>query len=214
MKLKKFIILLSLALFTGCSRENIKSNTDYENLTIRKDILFDTNNDDFIFIKGEDINSDGSNAYMEFDMGKNDGTREMFRIRADVKSGTEIMYFNDKAAVNLLHAFKNNPLENINAFEEGTLPKKDYYFQVSFFDLDEDGQKEIILSIGNMIDEEVSIIFQTTDSVDTPAKYIGAAYGEQSMYLAADHHIYAPYGREEQINDYIYLNKKLYKAVN
>ncbi len=214
MRFKKFFIVLSLALLSGCSREDVKSNVDYENLTIRDDILFDTHNDDFIFIKGEDINSDGSNAFMEFDTGKNDGTREMFRIRADVKSGTEIMYFNDKAAVNLLHALKHNPLENITAFGEGTLPKKDYYFQVSFYDLDEDGRKEIILSIGNLIDEEVSIIFKTTDSVDTPAKYIGAAYGEQSMYIAPNYHIYAPYGNANQIKDYMYFNEKLYKAVD
>ncbi len=212
--MKIVIIILSLALLSGCQRENVKSNIDYENLTIRDDILFDIHNDNFIFIKGEDINSDGSNAFMEFDMGKNDGTREMFRIRADAKSGTEIMYYNDRAAVNLLNALKHNPLENINAFEEGTLPKKDYYFQVSFYDLDEDGQKEIILSIGNMDNEEVSIIFKTTDSVDTPAKYIGAVYGEQSMYISTNNHIFAPYGTADQINDYMYLNEKLYKAVD
>lgn len=210
----KFFIILSLVLLSGCSRENTKSNINYETQTIREDILFDTHNDDFIFIKGEDINSEGSNAFMEFDMGKNDGTREMFMIRADVRSGTEIMYYNDKAAVNLLHALKNNPLENINAFKEGTLPRKDYYYQVSFYDLDEDGQKEIILSIGNMLDEEVSIIFETTDSLDTPAKYIGAAYGGQSMYIASNYHIYAPYGTEDQIKDYMYFNEKLYKAVD
>jgi hypothetical protein len=218
MKVRIIIIMaLSLTLICGCSKKDNNENSSTtqketsKDFTIRNDILFDTHTNDFIFIKGKDITLDGNNAHMETDM-NNDGVNEKFTIRLDHPNGTEVMYYGDKSAANLLDILINNPLEYSNAFDDYGNPKEDYYYQISCYDLDNDGIKEIILSVGDMSIDEVSLIYRLTDSTD-PIMYVGAAGGQQSMYISPENHIYAPYGTVGLFNDYIYKDKRLYEAV-
>lgn len=218
MRVKKLIMpALILMMLCGCSQKDVgtsktNSNESPKDFTIRKDILFDTHTDDYIYIEGKSITLDGNNAHMETDM-NNDGTKEKFTIRLGHPNGMEVMYYGDTSAASLLDILINNPLQNSSAFDDYGDPNPDYYFQLSCYDLDNDGVKEIILSMGDMSIDEVSLIYRLTDSKDVPLMYVGSIGGQQNMYITPENHIYAPYGTVGLINDYIYKDKRLYVAV-
>lgn len=218
MGVRKLIIpALVLMILCGCSKKEVDASKTGQNepakdFTIRKDILFDTHTDDYIYIEGKSITLDGNNAHMETDM-NNDGTKEKFTIRLGHPNGTEVMYYGDKSAANLLDILINNPLENSDAFDDIGSPNPDYYFQLSCYDLDNDGTKEIILSMGDMSTNETSLIYRITDSSDVPVMYVGSIGGQQSMYITLENHIYVPYGTVGLFDDYIYTDERLYAAV-
>lgn len=219
MGVRKLIVpTLILIMLCGCSQNEVntsKMNPDepQKNFTIRNDILFDTHTNDYIYIDGKSITLDGNNAYMENDI-NNDGTKEKFILRLGNPNGIEVMYYGDKSAANLLDILTNNPLENSDAFDDIGDPNLDYYFQLSCYDLDNDGTKELILSIGDMSIDEISLIYRLTDSSDVPIMYVGSIGGQQSMYITPENHIYAPYGTVGLFDDYIYKDKRLYMGVD
>lgn len=216
MGVKRLLILsLAILLLCGCSKKEVSTNQKEvtKDFTFRNDILFDTHTNDYIYIKGKDITLDGSNAYMEADINK-DEINEKFTIRLGNPKGTEIMYYNEKTCVNLLDLIVNDPLKNSSAFDDREEPNEDYYFQLSCYDLDHDGVKEIILSLGDMSADETSLIYRVSDFDDIPVIYVGAAYGLKNMYISPENHIYAPYGTAGLLNDYIYKDDKLYEAVD
>lgn len=68
--------------------------TPKKEFTVEDDILFDTHNNDYIFIEGKNMTVDGNNSTQEIDI-DNDGEKEFFKISLGTPNGTKISKLSD-----------------------------------------------------------------------------------------------------------------------
>lgn len=224
-KRKVFIISLSLLLLlllTNCNRlelkrddklgdnksksENVSTN-EIENKELGTKmepdgVLVVVHSDEWIFLDGEAI-IDGEQKKMECDL-DGDGNFEYFLISRDSPNGTKVLAVAQQLGLNLAYDINLS-----NAFDEFGHPKENYGIQVTCYDLDKDGIKEIIVSVGNQSYEMESIIYRYTKSIDNPFELVAYIDGQEKMYIKEDGAIIAPYGSQGLFEEYRYLNKNL-----
>lgn len=230
MKNKFILLIIGILIFSsGCakddSRNKIESTTptmqtvstesvtptlvpNRSEVTVRNDILLDIHNNDFIFIQGKDMTIDGNSSMMEVDI-DNGGNNVLFKISLDTPNGTKIMVYKGDIGVNLLDLFDVEDIEYVNAFDDTGDPKDNYYFQLSAYDLDSDGKKEVIVSVGNLLTELTFVVFKVSDSDDLSFERVGSIAGQSNMYLDKDNHIISPYGSQGLFEEYIYEEGRL-----
>ncbi len=225
------ILILTLLLITSCKRLEIRlvdisedSITRKEKLELNKNkqidetesknqktkneyegVLLMIYSDEWIFLDDESIMC-GEDRKMECDL-DGDGVFEYFSIGRESPNGTKILAVGQNVGYNLVHDVSIS-----DAFEEFGHPINGYGFQVTCFDLDNDGIKEVILSTGNQSYEMESIIYRYTKSIDKPFELVGHIEGQTKMYIEDDGTITAPFGSQGLFTDYKYLNKNLYKV--
>lgn len=84
--------------------------------------------------------------------------------------------------------------------------------QISCVDLDKDGQKEIIVSVGDGCSSLETLIYRFVPDSAKLFDLCGRIDGQTEMYINIKNGtIIAPYGGQGLYNEYIYLDKKIWK---
>jgi|GEM_PF-6564891 len=130
------------------------------------DILFYGNNEKYIFITAKQL-SEGQSASMEDDI-DNDGINEQFVIKRDSPNGIELLGIKGDGGTNFLYDFSGR----VSRFYDEDIPEN-YCLQISLFDIDEDGKKEVLASGGNLYDEQETIVYRPANKA-SGFEYMGS----------------------------------------
>lgn len=179
--------------------------TVYDN-TYSTDYLFSAANMDYIFLDGNSITMVGTTAEMSVDL-IDDGTKERFLISRDNPNGMKLIGFSGKGGRNFY--FDEWTSEISNAFDDIGDIQEGYYAQISCSDLDNDGTKEVLVSIGDKMAEQVTAVYSYTGNDDDPFVYMGYMKASDYVMLAADLELVGPVGSAGLINRYIYTDHTL-----
>lgn len=216
-----FIAVVLVMNLLGCQRVEKTANESVQDInsvaqqeqkeTMRKDLLFNTTTDEFIFIEANNLTIDGLNSTLESDL-NNDGVKETFTIKLGTPNGMEILGVKGEYGINFLLPLNSKiPFENVGAFDEYGEPRENYYFQLTTYDLDQDGVKEVIVSVGDKLIDEETAIFKSTDSEDVPFQLIGSIQGQGLMYMD-DNKIIVPFGSQGAAEIYLYDDDMIFTA--
>lgn len=125
-------------------------------------ILVRSSSQEFIYLSGEELNS-GLQETMESDL-DSDGTMEAFALRKD-DTGTIVNLYSgsSKKAINV---FEDNINTDNSLNEDGEL-KGEYGIQITVRDLDRDGIGEVLVAIGNDMDDMKLTIYSYEDGTFT-----------------------------------------------
>ena len=194
-------------------QENIenKAQTDVQGKTqksAQKGILVMTYNDEWIFLDSKNI-LEGKHKEMECDLDGN-GDLGFFSIGSDSPNGTKVLAVAQQIGFNFAYDIElDNAFDDFDNLEEG------YGIQVTCYDLDNDGIREIIVSVGNQSYEMQSVVYRYTKSKDNPFEIVAYIDGQEKMHIEDDGTIIAPYGSQGMFNEYKYSNSiSPYEYVN
>ena len=95
--------------------------------------------------------------------------------------------------------------------DQGNL-KDSYYVQMSAFDLDKDGVREVLVFVGNRLSELRAYIFRFTGGQE-PFKFVGAIDGQSQMSFDKGS-IISPVGTQGIFDEYKYSKGKLTQIKN
>lgn len=139
----------------------------------------------------------------------NDGKLETVVIGRDHPNGTRVVVSTGEIGYNL---FANDGKYFEAAFDDSGELKEGYYIQTSFFDLDKDGQKEVLLAIGNkMIDLGVGIYKYNGNIKNNGFVQLGYIEGQSEIKVLKDGEIHVPYGSQGLFSSYKVVGGKVVK---
>lgn len=172
---------------------------------------------DYIILDGASI-SKGESKKLNMDVTGN-GQKETFIIERDSPNGTKIMGICGNYGQHFIYDFmgygsegKYHEFEGFGGYDYDEL-SDDFYAQITCYDLDGDGIKEILVSVGNKRDQMQTLIYHPTGAnIKEPFKLIDNIPGEANMYINyGDNAIVVPYGDMGFFSEYIYKNGKLHE---
>lgn len=145
----------------------------------------------------------------------NDGNLENINIGMDTPNGTKINVYFQESGYNLIYDMSLS--ENLNLFDEAGDVKENYFIHLDVFDFDNDFIPEIIVAIGDGLNElQVSILKYTNkiqDSNESPYKEIGSIIGQSNILIDEDEKaILVPYGSQGLYDKYVYKDWKIVKS--
>jgi hypothetical protein len=170
------------------------------------DYLFLADNMNFIFLDGKSITIDGKTAEMSVDV-DGDGVKEIFRISRDHPNGMLVLGISDKDAENFY--YDDWISEITSAFDDFGDIQDGYYAQISCVDLDNDGRKEVLVSIGDKAAEQITAVYAYTGTPNAPFEYKGYMRSGDYTVLTSDMELVAPIGTAGLANVYEYRNNTL-----
>ena len=183
-------------------REDVRGKTSK---SVQKGILVMAHSDEWIFLDSKGI-LEGKHEEMECDLDGN-GDFGYLSISRDSPNGTKVSAVAQQIGLNLAYDIElDNAFDGFGHLEEG------YGIQVTCYDLDNDGIKEVIVSTGNQSHEMQSIIYRYTKSADNPFEIVALIDGQEKMYIEDNGIITVPYGSKGLFDEYKYYNKSLYEV--
>lgn len=160
---------------------------------------------DYIILDGLSITT-GDLRVMNIDT-NGDGEEETFLIQRDSPNGLKVMGVLGEYGQNFVY-----DTEIYDAFDDYGEISEDYYVQITCYDLDGDGLKEVIVSIGDKFMEMETLIYSPiSNDIQTPFQLIGQFYGQEMMYIYDDI-IIVPYGSQGLFRAYEYMYGELYEV--
>ena len=118
-----------------------------------------------------------------------------FVIRRGSPNMTDIVVFiNDNVGLNWSSQYFSEASTSVGFNEWGDL-LEGYYLQLTLYDLDLNGTKELIVSVGNKSWNMQTTVFQYTGIPEAPFSPIGTIDGQEYMWLD-DGKMVAPYGSQ------------------
>lgn len=99
---------------------------------------------------------------------------------------------------------------------KGSCVTEDDYVQISCCDIDEDGIKEILVSVGNKKDENVTVIYEYSQNAEKPFTYHGYIIGGTAVEYRGNNRFWAYNGSSgnRQYDVYLYENGRVKKLGN
>jgi len=170
------------------------------------EMLFRGVSDEYIFLYGKDI-AGGVERTIEVDMTP-DGHKARLAIRRETPNGTRIMAIANNIGQNFVLDIVGESEQH--AFDEWWEMREGYYAQITAVDLDGNGIKEIVVSVGNASYDMITYIYKFTNSFDEPFVLVGSIYGQQYMELKHGS-IFVPIGSQGYFDSYKYDKGILYK---
>lgn len=148
----------------------------------------------------------GASKTMDVDV-SGDGIKESFIIESDHPNGLKILGISGNHGQNFAYDFRG-----YDEFDEYNDIKRGFYTQITCYDLDGDGVKEILVSRGNKLVEMETLIYHPTSAnIPDPFKLVARILGQENMYIDGDHAIISPYGGQGLYSQYTYKNGQLYE---
>ena len=203
-----FIVIISLLLIItsfSCNRVISPEEARVTNM----DVLLNVPGEDYIMLSGEEVTKEGESAQFEADISNN--IRDVvFLIRRGSPNLTDILVSFDDTAYNLIY-----DLEIDTGFDDFGNLLTGYYTQLTAYDLDSDGKKEVIVSVGDKSQSMSTTVFKFTDKTDDPGdspfKNLGTVNGQKNMHIEKNK-IRVPVEGVEQAVDYKIENNKLVRT--
>ncbi|MCL1610910.1 hypothetical protein [Marseilla massiliensis] len=201
-----FIVLLLIPFF---SKDAAKGCT----LSVKEEIhtypqenkgIFVLGNNHFILSSWKDIYEEKT-LYADFDK---DGEKETIIVGADHPNGTRVVGMKGKYGVDLLQF---NTEDFFDA--EGNI-NKNCFIQTSYFDLDNDGKDEVLISLSDKtMGVMKTAIYRVRNAEEASFKLVGVIDEQYKMYLE-DNHIIVPYGSQGLFGEYMYDKGILFEAIH
>ena len=168
-------------------------------------LLMQAIDEDYIILSDGVVLGGGSKA-MDVDI-NGDGIKEIFIIERDHPNGLKILGILGSHGQNFSYDFRG--YDEFDAYDH---IKRNFYTQITCYDLDGDGVKEIIVSRGDKLVEMETLIYHpTSENVQDPFRLVGRILGQANMYIDENHSIIKPYGGQGLFVEYIYKNGQLYE---
>lgn len=219
--MKKTILLMLICLFglTGCASNTTKSkdtsnisSNNQENIqkgVMSEGLLLNSISKDSIIIGYDDIYA-GKKINMNVDL-DNDGAEETFEIKRDTPNGVFVGGYSDNVGVNMVNDFDGD----IKAFDEFGDLKEGYFLQVTCYDLDHDGIKEVFTSVGDKLIEMQTVLHRYVKNSSDLFEVVGRMWGQEYQYIDdSTNEIIVPYGSQGLFDSYLYTNNSLYTQTN
>ena len=166
--------------------------------------IFVLGNNHFILSSWKDIYEEKT-LYADFDK---DGEKETIIVGADHPNGTRVVGMKGKYGVDLLQF---NTEDFFDA--EGNI-NKNCFIQASYFDLDNDGKDEVLISLSDKtMGVMKTAIYRVRNAEEASFKLVGVIDGQYKMYLE-DNHIIVPYGSQGLFGEYMYDKGILFEAIH
>lgn len=132
----------------------------------------------------------------------------------DIDSNTKINFYIYQSAQgdwNVNGAHDNKGFNFLHDFSID-IDYERYKIQISCVDLDEDGKKEIFVSIGNGSSELETLIYYFVYESNRKFELCGRLYGQEKMYVDINAGtIKTPYGSQGLYEEYKFWNKKVWR---
>lgn len=140
----------------------------------------------------------------------NDEKLETVIIGRNHPNGTRVLIIEGKRGYDL---FVCNGRYLKSAFDDFGGLKQGYYIQTSFFDLDKDNQKEVLLAIGNKNTKELGVgIYKYNGKIENNGFIqLGYIEGQSDISVLEDGKINVPYGSQGLFNSYSVVKGKFIK---
>lgn len=171
------------------------------------DNLFDTGNANYILCSQEELYSSHVTKELNYDLDK-DGKSEKIIIGLD-QIGIKINGYIGGYGISLLtHLVQNGGL--LGAYDTDDELNKGYFAQASHIDLDNDGVDEVIIALGNKLDEMAIAIYK----VNSTFEFVGIIQGQSKIHIDDRKNIIVPYGSQGLYAVYVYDGNKILEITN
>lgn len=135
--------------------------------------------------------------------------------KASAESRTQVPMIKAETFLN------GDPLVLFSLLKEGNYIVKDSgiidddFMQISCCDIDEDGIKEVIVSVGNKQNENITAIYEYSEAGEIPFKYCGYISCETVVSYRGDNTLWAFHGKSKGnlYDTYVYENNTLRKSI-
>ena len=187
--------------------ESSEDGTTAKENVNKEDVLFYSDKMDYIFLDGNSISIEGKTAEMSVDL-NGDGTKERFKISRDHPNGTQLMGYSGKGGMNFFYEDKWIKAVSGAFYDSGEIDEY-YYAQISCSDLDNDGVKEVLVSVGDKASQQVTAVYSFTGNKDVPFEYKGYMWASDYVMLTSDFELVGPVGSAGLANIYKYSKSTL-----
>lgn len=165
------------------------------------------------------VNVLSDNRHIEWDATKeNNDSQISIDINGDKKKEKVIIGRDHPNSTKVLVILGNTGYEILNqgkiledAFDEFGDLNDGYFIQTSFFDFDKDGWKEIIIAVGNKLDELGVGIYKYDNGYELKYKQVGYIEGQKNIFINKDGSIDVMYGSQGLFDEYKYINGSIVK---
>lgn len=213
--MKKYNILLLLGLvmtvsLSACNKASSKNpESGASDAKLSEGLLINSSSSDSIIIDEESIYN-GENVDMSVDL-DGDGNKEYFVIQRDTPNGISMFGSSNDYGYNMTMDF-NDEAEGFDS--DGDL-LAGYYMQILCYDLDGDGVKEVLTSVGDKSLNLQTVVHKYVKDSSTLFEVVGRIQGQEYQYIdPKSKEIIAPYGSQGLFDSYIYQNGSLIKQEN
>lgn len=191
----------------GSSESSASSTKDDSQDAGNNDLIFIAKGTKCIFIDGKAIDNHETRL-MTVPM---DSSGDMGKFFIELDQGARITIGTDKVGQDITDDFGEYADDLTKLFED-PVTTRDYYIQVTPYDFDHDGTKELAVSVGDKGAVMQTLLYRFTNSTDMPFVLVGRIDGEAKMYVEADGDIDVPIGSQGIVYPYKYAEKKLYEV--
>jgi len=155
--------------------------------------------------------SRGESRTMDVDV-MGDGIKEGFIIERGSPNGTRILGIIGQHGQLFEHEFLEYGPGKYNAFDEYGELRNGYYAQITCYDLDGDGIKEVLVSVGDKSVQMETLIYRpTNEDRHDPFRLVGRVFSGKYIYIDKDHAIVSPDEYGGISYKAIYKNGQLYE---